>query len=65
MRVGMVALLAVMSALWLYGLLGQLYSAEAMMRYLALSMALVAIGAWRWQPRRLRVRSRDRRKPLD
>jgi hypothetical protein len=61
----MVALLAVMSALWLYGLLGQLYSAEAMMRYLALSMALVAFGAWRWQPRRLRVRSRDRRKPLD
>ena len=65
MRVGMVALLAVMSALWLYGLLGQFYSAEAMMRYLALSMALVAIGAGRWQPRRLRVRSRDRRKPLD
>jgi hypothetical protein len=61
----MVALLAVMSALWLYGLLDQLYSAEAIMRYLALSMALVAIGAWRWQPRRLRVRSRDRGKPLD
>jgi len=65
MRVKMVALLAVMSALWIYGLLGQFYSGEALMRYLALSMALVAIGAWRWQPRKLRVRSRDRRKPFD
>jgi len=60
----MVVLLAGLSALWIFGLLGQLHSGEAMMRYLALSLALVAIAAWRWQPQpALRRRFRDRRRP--
>ena len=37
MRVGMIALSAIMSALWIFGLLDQLHSAHATMRYLALS----------------------------
>jgi hypothetical protein len=61
-----VVLLAVFSALWLFGLLGQVYSAEAAMRYLALSMAILAVGVWRWQPRpALRRRSQDRRPPAE
>ncbi len=64
MRVGTVLLLAAMSALWIFGLLDQMYSKESAMRYLALSLLLVAIGAWRWQPRRkLKARKRDRHRP--
>jgi hypothetical protein len=34
------------------------------MRYLALSMAILAVGVWRWQPKpALRRRFRDRRTP--
>jgi hypothetical protein len=34
------------------------------MRYLALSMVILAVGVWRWQPRpALRRRTRDRRYP--
>ena len=64
MRMRTVALLAVMSALWIYGLLGQIHSSEAGMRYLALSAAIVAVGVLRWKPRpALRRRGRDRRRP--
>jgi hypothetical protein len=63
MRLGTIALLAALLALWLYGLAGQTYSAEAAMRYLTLSLALVAFGVWRWQPRAARRRFRDRRRP--
>jgi hypothetical protein len=62
----MVALVGVMSSLWLFGLLGQLHSGEAVMRYLALSAAIVAVGVWRMSPRAaLRRRFRDRRRPPD
>jgi|KBSSwiStaDraftv2_1062776.scaffolds.fasta_scaffold656195_3 hypothetical protein len=55
---------AVLTALWLFGLIGQFHSGEAAMRYLALSMAILAVGVWRWQPRpALRRRHRDRRPP--
>ena len=49
MNVRMIVLLAIFSALWLFGLIGQAYSGEAAMRYLALSMAILAVGVWRWQ----------------
>jgi hypothetical protein len=61
-----VVLLAVFSALWLFGLIGQVYSGEATMRYLALSMAILAVGVWRWQPRpALRRRPHDGRPPAE
>ena len=60
-----VVLLAVFSALWLFGLIGQVYSGEAAMRYLALSMAILAVGVWRWQPRPALRRSRYRRPPAE
>jgi hypothetical protein len=64
MNVRMIVLLGFLSALWIVGLVGQLHSAESGMRYLALSMLIVAIGVWRWQPRpALRRRYRDRRRP--
>ena len=64
MSVRMVVLLAFFAALWLFGLIGQFYSAEAAMRYLALSMVILAVGVWRWQPRpALRRRYRDRQPP--
>ena len=59
-----IVVLAFLSALWLFGLAGQFYSAEAAMRYLALSMIILAVGVWRWQPRpALRRRYRDDRRP--
>jgi hypothetical protein len=59
-----VVFLSVLSALWLFGLVGQFHSREAVMRYLALSMAILAVGVWRWQPRpALRRRYRDRKPP--
>ena len=64
MSARMIVLLAFLAALWLFGLIGQFHSAEAAMRYLALSMAILAVGVWRWQPRpALRRRYRDRRPP--
>ena len=66
MSMRMIVLLAFLAALWLFGLIGQFYSAEAAMRYLALSMVILAVGVWRWQPRpALRRRSRDRRPPRE
>ena len=60
-----IVLSAFLAALWLFGLVGQAYSAEAALRYLVLSMALVAIALWRMEPRPalLRRRVRDRRPP--
>jgi hypothetical protein len=64
MSTRMVVLLAFLAALWIFGLVGQLQSAETAMRYLALSLAIVAVGVWRWQPRpALRRRYRDRGHP--
>jgi len=64
MRTQMVVLSAVMAAFWLYGLLGQLHSKDAAMRYLALSAAIVAVFVWRLRPLpALRRRFRDRRRP--
>jgi hypothetical protein len=64
MNARMIVLLAFLAALWLFGLIGQTYSAESAMRYLALSMAILAVGVWLWQPRpAVRRRYRDRRPP--
>ena len=64
MRLEMLIILAVLMVFWVLGLVSQLHSGEAVMRYLALSLALVAIGVWRWRPREaLRRRFRDRRGP--
>jgi hypothetical protein len=64
MRLVMIALVALLTALWVQGLIGQLHSAEAAMRYLALSLAVVAVGVWRWRPGPPRRRRfRDRRRP--
>jgi len=64
MNIRMVVLLAFLAALWIFGLVGQFHSAEAGMRYLALSMVILAVGVWRWQPRpALRRRTRDRQRP--
>ena len=64
MSARMIVLSAFLAALWIFGLVGQFHSAEAGMRYLALSLAIVAVGVWRWQPRpALRRRYRDRRGP--
>ena len=61
MKVRTVVLLAFLSALWLIGLIGQLHSAEAAMRYLALSLAIVAVALWRMPAKALqRRRFRDR-----
>lgn len=62
MTARMVMLLGLLSAFWIFGLLGQLYSSEAAMRYLTLSLGVVAVGVGRWQPHpALRRRFRDRR----
>ena len=68
MRMGAVVLYAVLAAFWLLGLWNQLHSTHSAMRYLALSLGLVAIAVWRWQPRRKlqpqeHDRQRDRRPP--
>jgi hypothetical protein len=51
MSVGMVVLLAVFSALWLFGLIGQIQSDISVMRYLALSLAVIAVGVYRFTRR--------------
>ena len=48
MSVGMVCVLAFFSALWIVGLIGQLESDASVMRYLALSLALIAVGVFRY-----------------
>ena len=61
-----IVLLAFLAALWIFGLIGQMHSAEAVMRYLALSMGIAAVGVWRWQPKEPRPaarRVRDRQRP--
>jgi hypothetical protein len=64
MSTRMIVLLAFLTALWIFGLVGQFHSAESGMRYLVLSLAIVAIGVWRWQPvPALRRRYRDRQRP--
>ena len=45
-----IVLSAFLAALWLVGLVDQLHTSEAAMRYLVLSMAMVAIGLCRRQP---------------
>jgi len=47
MSVSMVFVLAVFSALWIMGLIGQLHSDVSIMRYLALSLAVIAVGVLR------------------
>jgi hypothetical protein len=57
-------LFAVLTALWIIGLIGQLHSGEAAMRYLALSLAIVAVGLWRMPVKAAqRRRFRDRKRP--
>jgi hypothetical protein len=65
MSARMVLLLAFLAALWVFGLIGQSYSGEATMRYLALSMAIVAVAVWRMAPRPavLKQRSADQQRP--
>ena len=64
MRVRTVVLLAFLTALWVIGLLSQLHSAEAVMRYLVLSLAIVAVALWRMPVKpALRRRFRDRKDP--
>ena len=66
MKIRTVVLLAVLSALWILGLLSQLHSTDAAMRYLALSLAIAAVAVWRMPPRPLaRRKLRDRKSPPD
>lgn len=66
MKTRTVLLLAVLSALWIIGLLSQLHSTDAAMRYLALSLAIAAVGVWRTPARPLaRRKFRDRKNPPD
>jgi hypothetical protein len=66
MKVRTVVLLAGLSALWLIGLIGQLHSTDAALRYLVLSLAIVAIGLWRMPVKQaVRRRFRDRKRPPD
>lgn len=52
MSVGSVVVLAFFSALWIIGLIGQLESDGSIMRYLAFSLALVAVGVFRFTRRK-------------
>jgi len=52
MSAGMVVLLAVFSALWIVGLIDQLHSFGSTVRYLVLSLALVAVGVYRYSRRK-------------
>ena len=52
MSVGTVFVLAIFSALWIIGLIGQIESDASIMRYLALSLALVAVGVFRFTRRK-------------
>jgi hypothetical protein len=48
MSVGMVVLVAVFSALWLFGLIEQFQSDVSIMRYLAISLGVIAVGVFRF-----------------
>jgi hypothetical protein len=48
MSIGMVVMLAVFSSLWIIGLIGQLHSDTSIMRYLVISLALIAAGVFRF-----------------
>ena len=48
MSVGTVVWLAVFSALWIYGLMDQFHSDDSVKRYLAISLAVVAVGVFRY-----------------
>jgi hypothetical protein len=61
----MMVMTAFLAALWLFGLVGQFHSAEAVMRYLALSTGMLAFSVWRWQPRPARQRTRDQHPPRE
>jgi hypothetical protein len=65
MSARMIVLLAFLAALWVFGLIGQSYSVEAAMRYLALSLAIVAVAVWRMEPRPalLKRQSAERKLP--
>ena len=66
MKIRTIVLIAVLSALWISGLLGQLQSIDAAMRYLALSLGIVAVGVWLMPVRaRARRRYRDKKSPPD
>ena len=52
MSVGTVVLLAVFSAFWIFGLMEQFYVEGAPMRYLALSLAVIAVGVFRLTQRK-------------
>jgi len=52
MSVGMVVVLAVFSALWIIGLIDQLHSDTSTMRYLVISLAVVAFGVFRFSRRK-------------
>ena len=52
MSVGTVVVLAIFSALWIIGLIGQIEANASIMRYLSLSLALVAVGVFRFTRRK-------------
>ena len=53
MSVGTVVLSAVFAALWIHGFIDQLQSDGAVMPYLVISLALIALGLYRfsWRTR--------------
>ena len=52
MSISMVVVLAVFSALWVIGLIGQLHSDISTMRYLVISLALIAVGVFQFSRRK-------------
>jgi len=52
MSVSMVVMLAVFSALWIIGLMDQIHSDQSIMRYLAFSLGLIALGVFRFTHRK-------------
>ena len=66
MKTRTVVLLAVLSALWIMGLCSQLHSMDAAMRYLVLSLGIVAVAVWLTPVRPLVNRKfRDKKSPPD
>jgi hypothetical protein len=64
MRVVHIVILAVLSAFWIYGLLDQFHSLHAVFLYLAMSLLVIALAAWRWLPQR-KLKPFQPRKPTD
>jgi predicted metal-binding membrane protein len=52
MSVGMVVVLALFSALWIIGLIDQLHSDISTMRYLVISLAVIAAGVFQFSRRK-------------